>query len=114
MEELEMLLNEQDGGMIAAIPPGRLVELVIVCLYIVGEKASEADRYIYSLQSFSIEVGASNTSCFLPYGGPKLPFFLQAYVHFVCGRVGKKFGKGPFHHPTRAFCSRKEGKRKFG
>jgi hypothetical protein len=50
MEELEMLLNEQDGGMIEAIPPGRLVELVIVCLYIVGEKASEADRYIYALQ----------------------------------------------------------------
>lgn len=46
MEELEMLLNEQDGGMIEAIPPGRLVELVAVCVYMVADKAVDGDRCV--------------------------------------------------------------------
>lgn len=47
MEMLEMLLNEEHGQYVEALPPGCLVQLMAAVIFMVHDKAAEAPPYVF-------------------------------------------------------------------
>lgn len=52
MEMLEMLLNEEHGQYVEALPPGCLVQLIAAVIFMVHDKAAEAPPYVLQRQCF--------------------------------------------------------------
>lgn len=55
-----MLLNEDDGANIGAIPPATLVQLVVMAVYMVHDKAAEPEKYADICKMGSVECLFSN------------------------------------------------------